>query len=337
VYSGNDSTTDFALAHKVYDQSDVVVLLTVDATSVTTTQTITTHYTVAGVAADAHAATTPTITMLTAPATGETLTIYRLGDLIQSTTFATTTFWRSLSAEKQIDLIVMDLQYLKLLLDRCAIGSLASAAVTTTLEELLVASGLIPISGLTGKPTLVAADLIIAGDSADSFVAKKATLTNLITFILTQFINTSAGAGDAGKGIKLDAAGQVALNMLKKVVRGGPVQILGLTTDVTVADGLGYFTIPSFMDGMNLTRAQAFVGTAGTTNATTFQLYNVTKAQDMLSVNISIASAANVGTPGTIDTGADNVSTDDIIRVDCDAVSTTAPKGLWIQPEFTTP
>lgn len=44
------------------------------------------------------------------------------------------------------------------------------------------------------------------------------------------------------------------------------------------------------MNGMNLVRANAVVNTAGTTNATTIDIYNVTDSHDMLSTAISIAS-----------------------------------------------
>jgi hypothetical protein len=107
--------------------------------------------------------------------------------------------------------------------------------------------------------------------------------------------------------------------------------------DVATGDGVAHFTIPSSMAGMNLVRAQATVVTPGTTGATTVNVHNVTDAVDMLSANISIASAANVGTPGTVDTGNDDVTTDDRLRIDVDTVSTTAPKGLVVILEFRLP
>ncbi len=109
------------------------------------------------------------------------------------------------------------------------------------------------------------------------------------------------------------------------------------TTDLSVADGKAYIPIPAAMNGMNLTRAQAIVITAGTTNATTIDIYNVTVAQDMLSTAISIASGATVGTVGTINATYDNVATNDVLRIDVTTMSTTAPKGLLIILEFSLP
>ena len=104
-----------------------------------------------------------------------------------------------------------------------------------------------------------------------------------------------------------------------------------------MADGKAYIPIPAVLTGMNLIRAQAIVNTAGTTNATTIDIYNVTDSVDMLSTAISIASGATVGTVGTINTTNDNVQTNDVLRVDVTTMSTTAPKGLLVVLEFQLP
>ena len=92
-------------------------------------------------------------------------------------------------------------------------------------------------------------------------------------------------------------------------------------TELSVA-GVGYIIIPAECNGMNLISARADVITAGTTNASTFDIYNVTDGTTMLSSAISIASGATSGT-GTVDTAHDDVATGDIIRIDCDSISTT--------------
>ena len=107
-------------------------------------------------------------------------------------------------------------------------------------------------------------------------------------------------------------------------------------TELAVADGVGYIVIPAECNGMNLISARADVITAGTTNASTFDIYNVTDSTSMLSSAISIASAATSGT-GTVDTAHDDVATGDVIRFDCDTLSTTKPKGLIISLAFRLP
>ena len=104
-------------------------------------------------------------------------------------------------------------------------------------------------------------------------------------------------------------------------------------TELAVKDGVGYIEIPPECNGMNLISARARVGTAGTTNASTFDIYNVTDSTSMLSSAISIASGAKSGT-GTVDTSHDDVATGDIIRIDVDTLSTTKPKGLVVTLAF---
>ena len=77
-YAGNGSTVAFDYGFRVDDQADLVVTLQ-DASGTETVQTITTDYTVAGVGV----ATGGTITMVTAPASGEQLVITRAVALTQ--------------------------------------------------------------------------------------------------------------------------------------------------------------------------------------------------------------------------------------------------------------
>lgn len=117
------------------------------------------------------------------------------------------------------------------------------------------------------------------------------------------------------------------------------IQAVALATDVDTTSGVGYFNIPYKANGMNLIRAQAYVDTPGTTNATTVQVRNMTKyaSNDALSGAISIASGDSVGTAGTVDTDYDDVATDDLIKVYVTGQSTTKPKGLRVLCEYRLP
>ena len=77
-YNGNGSTTVFAYTFRIFDQDDLTVIIR-SANGTETVKTITTHYTVSGVGS----AGGGNVTMLTAPASGETLVIIREQDLIQ--------------------------------------------------------------------------------------------------------------------------------------------------------------------------------------------------------------------------------------------------------------
>ena len=77
-YSGNGSLTAFAYTFKVFDESDLTVILRAsDGTE--TVQTITTHYTVSGVG-DVGGGN---VTFVTAPASGVTVVILREQPLTQ--------------------------------------------------------------------------------------------------------------------------------------------------------------------------------------------------------------------------------------------------------------
>ncbi len=115
------------------------------------------------------------------------------------------------------------------------------------------------------------------------------------------------------------------------------ILVTGPTGNTATGDGKAYITIPEALNGMNLVRATATVVTAGTTNATTIQIYNVTQTADMLSGLISIASGGKVATAGTIDAANDDVATNDVLRVDVDTISTTPAKGLMVILEFRLP
>lgn len=117
------------------------------------------------------------------------------------------------------------------------------------------------------------------------------------------------------------------------------VQVVATATDVDTVSGIAYVNIPQALNGMELKRAQAYVDTAGTTNATTIQVRNMTKysSNDALSGAISIASGGKVGTVGTVDTSYDDVATDDLIKIYVTGQSTTKPKGLRVCLEYQLP
>jgi hypothetical protein len=108
-------------------------------------------------------------------------------------------------------------------------------------------------------------------------------------------------------------------------------------TDVDTTSGvMTNMPIPLLLNGTSLIRATAHVSTAGTTNATTIQVRNMTKhpSNDALSTAISIASGSTTATAGVIDTVYDKVSTDDRIKIYVTANSTTKPKGLYVVLEY---
>jgi len=107
---------------------------------------------------------------------------------------------------------------------------------------------------------------------------------------------------------------------------------------VATGDGAFYFTVPAEINTWILTAVHARVITAGTTNTTDIQIHNVTDAVDMLSTKLTIDSAETgsdtAAAAAVINTSNDDVATNDLLRIDVDAVSTTPPKGLIVRLQF---
>jgi hypothetical protein len=141
----------------------------------------------------------------------------------------------------------------------------------------------------------------------------------------------------------------VTAAMLNTHVRDNELYLYGLTrymqpilfdfaVPVSSGDGKYYIHVPPGLNGFNLSYCHAEVMTAGTTNPTQVQIYNVTDAADMLTTKMTIDSAETgsdtAATAYVIGTAVDDVATNDVLRIDIDAVSTTPPKGLVVTLGF---
>lgn len=231
---------------------------------------------------------------------------------------------------------------------------IALGAAATSFSDLFLASGAVlnfangnsVITHSSGILDVTTGDLRVttAGTNAASVVTVGGaqTLTNktLTSAVLGTGVSGTALADASGVNTGTSTTTLVTPDSLSGSYAGTKslsVQVFDGATDVATGDGKAYITIPGSLNGMNLIRAQATVVTAGTTNATTVMIHNKTDAQDMLSGAISIASGGTVGTVGTINTTYDDVATNDVLRIDVDSVSTTAPKGLMVVLEFRLP
>lgn len=125
----------------------------------------------------------------------------------------------------------------------------------------------------------------------------------------------------------------------KVLTSGGSFQIKVVddNTTLTTGDGKAIFCIPSSLNGLNLTSAQAFVSTVSSSGLPTVQIRNVTDSVDMLSTKISIDASEftsyTAATPSVIDTTKDDVATGDRIAIDVDVAGTGA-KGLGVLLTF---
>lgn len=120
------------------------------------------------------------------------------------------------------------------------------------------------------------------------------------------------------------------------------VQVEDGATNLSTGDGKAYLTIPEQLDGLNLSAVHARVITAPTGANLSVQIHNVTDAVDMLSTALTIDTSETgsdtAATAAVIDTSNDDVSTNDLIRIDVDQVgSTVTGAGLIVRLEFDLP
>lgn len=117
--------------------------------------------------------------------------------------------------------------------------------------------------------------------------------------------------------------------------------VVDFTTDWATGDGKGYMTVPPSYGGMNLVTCHVRAITAGTTGTALVQVHNLTQAADMLTTRINLdtgeTGSDTAATPYVIDTNNDDVASYDLLRIDIDAIHTTAAKGLIITLEFQLP
>jgi hypothetical protein len=131
------------------------------------------------------------------------------------------------------------------------------------------------------------------------------------------------------------------LSSVGSISRIFQLQLFAPTTPVSTGDGKAYLIIPSDLNGFNLTAVHVRHITAGTTNVTTYQVHNVTQAADMLTTKLTVDSTETgsntAATPAVIDAANDDVASWDLLRIDCDTVSTTAPQGCIVTLVFEAP
>jgi hypothetical protein len=195
------------------------------------------------------------------------------------------------------------------------------------------------------------------GDAVDSGSAPSAFATAAQGALADSAIQSSDTASDTAAGVVelataaetttgTDAARAVTPDGLAGSVFGTQVvqlMVFDDSQDVATGNGAGdlFFRVPSTMNGMNLVAVAACVQTAGTTGTTDIQIHNVTDTADMLSTVITIDSAetdsSTAATAAVINAATDDVATGDVLRIDVDAVSTTAPKGLLVELQFRLP
>lgn len=148
-FAGNSSTTVFSFPYYFLANADLVVISKNDTTGVETTKTITTDYTVTGAGVPAGGS----VTMLSAPATGTTLVIYRDPAKVQDLDLVENDPMPAEEIEERLDKLTMIVQRLQDQIDRAITLTNGYSGTFTNLKlpALIEASKLLRInSGATG-------------------------------------------------------------------------------------------------------------------------------------------------------------------------------------------
>ncbi len=117
TFTGNSSTTVFSFPYYFLVDADLVVVSRNTTTGVETVKTLTTHYTITG----AGVAAGGSVTMLTAPATGTKLIIYRNPSLTQALDMQENDALPVETVEASLDKLTMFVQRLSERLDRAIV------------------------------------------------------------------------------------------------------------------------------------------------------------------------------------------------------------------------
>ncbi len=151
--------------------------------------------------------------------------------------------------------------------------------------------------------------------------------------------DTVLASTNSGNKINCSGSEQVSVVLTAKdMTRYMAIEVFQPTQTVQTGDGKKYFHIPPELNGMNLIYAHAFCITAGTAGTMDIQIHNETDDVDMLSTKLTVDSAETgsntAAVAAVIDTTKDDVATNDVIRIDVDAVQTAPAKGLIITLGF---
>jgi len=247
AYSGNGVTTAFSFSYIFFDQSDLVVVKKNNTTGVETAQTITTHYTVSGTQANGVYVNGGTVTFLSAPASGETVIIYRDRAATQELDLDENGKIPSESLEKQLDKIATYIQRVKNKLARTiGLKEGFTASFDPTLPALMTNKGYIRTkSDGSGIEYISEADLInTVSLSPQVFTASRALVSDSNGLASVSAV-TSAELGHVA-GVTSDI--QTQINNKQGAITGAASTVVSddLTADrALISNGSGKISVSS--------------------------------------------------------------------------------------------
>lgn len=272
--SGNGVTTAFTVPFRILDQTHLRVLLTVDG--VTTEQTLTTHYTVSGVGG-----ASTTVTFVSAPASGSTITFLRNVPLTQETDYVPNDPFPAESHEQALDKLTMIAQQLAEEIDRSLrlpIDSTASAELPTLepLAPLVVnADG----TGFEMGSTALTGDMLLRPDLASEDSTKGSSLVRFL----------QAGTGAVARTVQDKLRGAVDVKDFGAVGDGVTDDAAAIQAAITAAGSRGvHFPAGLYLCGAKITSTNSdFVITGDGAGVSEIRFTATDPAQQGFSVTLN--------------------------------------------------
>ena len=275
--AGDGSATAFSFPYLFFDNADLVVTLTVDSTGVETVQTITTHYTIVG----AGVAAGGTVTMSSAPASGQTLLISRVEQFTQGLDLVENDNMPSELVEKQFDILTMLAQQTNSQVDRSLRQpdgdtvdiAVIPAKITRASKVLAFDSAgnpetTIATSGLATLGTIPGDISTVAGISAN--VTTVAGISSDVTAVAADATDIGAVAAKATEIGRLGTSDAVAdMNTLGTSAIVTDMDLLGTSANVTAMGLLGTsanVTAMSALSAAAVLTDMSILGTADVVN-----------------------------------------------------------------------
>jgi len=197
------------------------------------------------------------------------------------------------------------------------------------------------ITALNPNTTPLITDLMVLEDDPAGSAETQAIRPDNLFKVINGFTELAVAETAANDEIALYDATASAIKkitiatLFRHYKRNVQIPVFEWVTNTVTGDGKYYFFVPADLNGLNLTSVRGTLITAGTTGQCDIQIYNVTTAADMLSTKLVFATGATLDDGNVvIDAGQDDVTTDDVLRFDCDAVHTTPAKGMIVHLGF---
>lgn len=231
-YSGNGTSTAFAVTFPFLQSSDLVVTLVTNSSGAEAVQTLGTDYSVSGAGGSSG-----TVTMTSAPATGKTLRIERTVTLTQASSFRTQGSFSPAVHENSFDKLTMAAQQLDRVLDE-TIGDLAaldSRVGTLEVGNIALFTGLINVAdyGSTGTALVSAAAAAVAAGKG-LLIPSEITITSPVGTISSTCWFVSSGALNLQAGGSVTLTGGLQAHVLRQIFKmnGGTLTFNSTVSEV---------------------------------------------------------------------------------------------------------